>query len=114
MRKLSAIAIHHTDESSQSDMAKLLMFTDAEEGRYLAPLAYIQGRPQKQALLDMKYVLDCNELPDHVLPLRVENLIGIRRNLKPYTTKALSEIKRAIVNSKGDKQGLEAAAGLLE
>jgi hypothetical protein len=58
--------MHHTSESAQPEMAKLMLFTDVDEGRYFAPFAYIQGKPSKQALLDMKYVLDNEDLPDHV------------------------------------------------
>ncbi len=90
------------------------MFTDVEEGRYFAPFAYIQGRPSKQALLDMKFVLDNQDLPGHVSPLKIENLTGLRRSLKPFASKALSDIKRALTSSQGDKNGLEIAAGLLE
>ena len=66
LRDLSAVAIHHTNEDSQSDMAKLMLFTDFEDGRYFAPFAYINGKPSKQALLDMKHVLDESELPAHI------------------------------------------------
>jgi len=47
----------------------------------------------------MKSVLDTNDLPDHIQPLRVEGLIGLKRGTKPYTAKALSEIKRSLGNS---------------
>ncbi len=62
----------------------------------------------------MKGVLDTDELPEHIHPLRTEGLLGLKRNMKPYTTKALSEIKRAVSNNLDDKRALDVAAGLME
>ena len=42
------------------------MFTDAEDGRYYSPFAYLGNKPSPQALADMARVLERNELPDHI------------------------------------------------
>jgi hypothetical protein len=91
-----------------------MLFTDVDDGRYFAPFAYIQGQPSKQGLLDMKFVIDNEELPDHVQPLKMENLIGMKRGVKPYAHKALGDIKRALVQSGDLKQGVDLAASLME
>lgn len=114
LRKLSAVVFHHINQASQPDLAKAVLFTDINEGRYFAPFAYIQGSPSKQALMDMKYVLDTDDLPDHVLPHDVESLVGIKRGIKPYTSKALQDIKRALSTSADQKSRLDLAASLME
>jgi hypothetical protein len=62
----------------------------------------------------MKFVLDSDDLPDHIQPLKVETLVGIKRAVKPYMSKALSDVKRAIVGASSDKDGLDLAASLME
>jgi len=87
-----------------------MLFTDNEDGRYFAPFAYMGGQPSKQALMDMKYVIDNGEVPDHIIPITQEHLIGVRRQIKPYAQQAVSEMKRAL----DQREGVDIASNLLE
>lgn len=45
LKKLSSVVLHHIDKQDPSDVSRFLMFTDAEDGRYYAPFAYLGNKP---------------------------------------------------------------------
>lgn len=65
-------------------MGQFVMFTDAEDNRYFAPFAFLNNKPSKQALLDMKATLDSGHLPDHIVPITQDILSAVRKQLQPY------------------------------
>ena len=86
------------------------MFTDAEDGRYFAPFAYLGNKPSAQALADMTRVLERDELPEHIPMHDIQTIAALRKQQSPYAAKGLQEITRALRESKG----VDSASQLME
>jgi hypothetical protein len=79
LKKLSSVVLHHTDKQDPAELSRFLMFTDAEDGRYFAPFAYLGNKPSPQALADMTRVLERDELPDHIPMHDIQTIAGLRK-----------------------------------